>query len=100
MRSTTVENAQARQAAVVCYSLIVVELLLLLPVLLRWADGVAPVYPGQYRSRLFSAVSGVAIMGALLVTLSHYYRTLRGRILSWLLLGLAALALAMQVIYD
>jgi hypothetical protein len=42
----------------------------------------------------------VAIMGALLVTLSHYYRTLRGRLLSWLLLGLAALALAMQVIYD
>lgn len=100
MRSTTVERAQVRQAAVVCSALIAVELLLLLPVLLRWAHGMAPLYPGQYRSRLLSAVSGVTLMGALLVTLSHHYHTRRGRLLYWLLIGVAALALAAQVISD
>jgi hypothetical protein len=41
----------------------------------------------------------VAIMGALLVTLSHLYLTLRGRLVSWLLLGIAISALAAQVVY-
>jgi hypothetical protein len=70
-----------------------------LPVLLRWAHGVPPVHPGYYESRLLSAITLVAIMGALLVTLSHLYLTLRGRLVSWLLLGIAISALAAQVVY-
>ena len=98
MRPTTVDSAQVRQTIVVCCALIAVELLLFVPVLLRWAQGVPPIYPGYYSSRLLSAVSFVALMGALLVTLSHLYHTFRGRVVSWLLLGISAFALAAQVI--
>ena len=99
MRPTSVDSAQARQTIVVCCALIAVELLLFVPVLLRWAHGVPSVYPGYYGSRLLSALSSVALMGALLVTFGHRCHTMRGRVAFWLLLGVAAFALAVQVIY-
>ena len=99
MRPTTVDSAQVRQTIVVCCALIAVELLLFVPVLLRWAQGVPPIYPGYYISRLLSVVSFVALMGTLLVTLSHRYRTFLGRVVSWLLLGVSTFALIAQVIY-
>jgi hypothetical protein len=98
MRPTRVESAQSRRTIIVCCALIAAELLLLVPVFLRWAHGVPPVHPGYYASRLLSAITLVAIMGALLVTLSHLYHTFRGRVVSWLLLGISAFALAAQVI--
>lgn len=89
---------QARQTVVVCCALVVVELLRDLPIFLRWTQGAPPAYPHQYESRFLSALTLVGVMGALLVAGGGRYYTARGRLVCWLLLGVAALALAVQVI--
>ena len=98
MRATRDESTESRQQVIVCCALIAVDVLLNVPVLLQWARGTPPLYPGQYQSRLLSALTLVGIMGAMLVMLSHHYHTARGRFVCWLLLGVAVLALASQVI--
>lgn len=98
MQATGAERAQARQTVVVCCALLAVELLLDVPTLIHWTQGAPPAYPHQYESRLLSSLTLISIMGALLVTRSRRYYTSSGRVLCWLLLAVAAVALAVQVI--
>ena len=81
-----------------CSVLIAIEFLRLGLTLHRWMQGGAPDYPGQYESRLLSAITGITLMGAVLVAQSGRYRTPVGRIAYWTLLGGALVALAAQML--
>jgi hypothetical protein len=91
-------SVQVRIGVALCWLLIAVELLRVVPALSRWIEGAAPAYPGQYESRLLNAVSGVSLMGALLIALSARYRTSVGRLVYWSLLGCSLLALVAQML--
>lgn len=100
MKVASLTGAQRRDVTFVCCVMIAAELCLSVPVLLHWARGVPPSYPGQYLSQLLSTTSGVGLMSALLVAFSARYQTPRGRLTYWLLLGVSVLALVASVVTD
>ena len=98
MSTPSSASAPVRLTVALCWALMAVQLLLLGVVLLDWGRGEPELYPGQYISRLLGAASGVALMGALLVAHAPSYRTFRGRLLFWLLLGGSMAVLATRLI--
>lgn len=85
---------------VLCAALVVGEVVRLLQIAPRWIAGTPPAFPGQYESRLLSALVGVGILGAVLVGQSGSRHTTRGRIAHWGLLGAACVVFAAQMIVD
>lgn len=85
---------------ILCVALIGVELLRLVQIVPGWAGGHAPAYPGQYLHRLLNALSGIGLLGAVLVGQSSLRSTPRGRVAFWGLLAVAVAALVGQVATD
>ena len=98
MNPARAPSVRVQLSITLCTVLIAFEFLRLGLTLRRWTQGEAPDYPGQYESRLLSAITGITLMGAVLVAQSGRYRTPAGRIAYWTLLGGALVALAAQML--